>query len=96
MNGNACFESKEFSKAVTWYTRAINAGEVPNWVYWNTACAYAHLGEKTKSFLFLNQALDKGFTDADYIKKSKHFKLWHASQEWAQLIGRLEERNKDN
>jgi GNAT superfamily N-acetyltransferase len=90
VNGNACFHRQEFGEAVTWYSKAIEAGELPVWVYWNTACAYAHLGEKPNSFLYLNLALDKGFRDADFIKNSNHLKVWHGTREWEQIVQKLD------
>lgn len=90
VNGNACIEREDFREAVDWFNRAISGGDVPAWVFWNAACAYAHLNEKTNSFQYLNQAVDKGFTDLDYINNSQHFAHWHETPEWTRIIARLE------
>jgi hypothetical protein len=42
------------------------------------------------SFRLLNQAVDKGFADAEFLNKSRHFMHWHDRQEWSDLIDRLE------
>jgi L-amino acid N-acyltransferase YncA len=91
VNGNACFERQDFGGAVEWYEQAILHGDPPVWVYWNAACAYAHLDDIEPSFRFLNQAVDKGFADAEFLKKSRHFVHWHDRQEWSELIDRFEE-----
>jgi RimJ/RimL family protein N-acetyltransferase len=90
VNGNVCFEHQDYREAVDWYEKAIEAGEVPVWVTWNTACAYAHLDQKEKTFNYLNLAVEQGFRDLEFIKTSPHFKKWHASEDWSSLLSRLE------
>ena len=89
VQGNQRFERQAYQEAVEWYLRAIAEKSAPAWVYWNTACAFAHLDEQEKSFEFLHRAVDEGFTDSDHIKNSPHFAQWHGSEEWESLLKRL-------
>lgn len=89
VNGNSKFEQKAYKEAVEWYQRAINIGEVPAWMYWNTASAYAHLDDKESAFNNLNLAVDKGFRDAEYYQNSPHFERFHGTQEWEHVMDRL-------
>lgn len=90
VNGNVCFEHQEYREAVGWYEKAMEAGEVPVWVAWNTACAYAHLDQKEKTFNYISLAVEQGFRDIEFIKTSRHFIKWHATKEWSTLLSRLE------
>jgi tetratricopeptide (TPR) repeat protein len=89
VNGNLQFERNAYQEAINWYLKAIEAGEVPAWVYWNTACAYAHLDQKEAAITNLNQAVELGFTDLEYIQKSKHFIRWHQTEDWKALLHKL-------
>lgn len=90
VNGNVCFEHQEYREAVGWYEKAIEAGELPVWVAWNTACAYAHIDQKEKVFNYISLAVEQGFRDIEFIKTSRHFIKWHATEEWSMLVTRLE------
>lgn len=63
--------------------------EAPAWVYWNTACAYAYLDDRASSFIFLSQAMERGFINLEFISESKHFIKWHDTPERASLISKL-------
>ena len=91
VNGDLCFERRDYYEAVDWYIRAVAAGGAPAWVYWNKACAHANLDQKEMTFDYLNQAIDHGFDDANHVQKSKHFEKWHGTGEWEAVIQRLQE-----
>ena len=91
VNGNLCFERRDYHEAVDWYTRAFAAGGVPAWVYWNKACAHANLDQQELAFDYLNQAIDQGFDDENHIQNSQHFSKWHGTGEWQAVIQRLQE-----
>ena len=90
VNGNVCFERQDYGGAIKWYELAIGAGEAPVWVYWNAACSHAHLSHFESSISLLNKAIDKGFVDVEFLKKSRHFTQWHERSEWSDLIDRIE------
>lgn len=89
VHGDLSFERGDYLEAADWYRRALAGEGAPTWVYWSTACAYAHLNDRGNAFDFLHQAVDQGFTDADHIKNSPHFAQWHGTEEWKSLIDRL-------
>jgi hypothetical protein len=90
VNGNVCFEHREYQEAVDWYEKVIEAGEVPVWVTWKTACACAQIDQKMKAFNYLNLAVDQGIRDLEFIKTSPYFIQWHATEDWSSLLSRLE------
>jgi RimJ/RimL family protein N-acetyltransferase len=89
VNGNLHLERKEYHEATDWYHKAIDFGEVPGWVFWNTACAFAYLDQLDTSFEYLNQAVDRGFNDPAYIQESIHFKKWNHTKEWKELLDKV-------
>lgn len=90
VNGNASFDRQNYAEAIEWYLKSLENHDAPDWVYWNTACAYAYVDDIRNSFKYLFQAVDRGFSEVEFIMKSKHFTKWHHTQEWAELIGKLQ------
>jgi RimJ/RimL family protein N-acetyltransferase len=90
VNGNTFFNRQNYAEAIVWYLKSLENDEAPAWVFWNTACAYAHLDDKSASFEYLLQAVERGFSDIEFIRNSKHFTKWHHTQEWVDLISKLE------
>ena len=89
IKGNKCFQRAEYAEAVDWYERSISSGEMPDWVYWNTSCAYAYLKNIDNVFKYLDQAVEHGFTDVDFFQNSPHFTTLHETEEWNALIEKL-------
>lgn len=89
VNGNIQIHRHAYQAAVEWYMKSLAGGNAPDWVYWQTACAYAHLDQRDNAFDYLNQAIHHGFTDADHIKNSPHFEKWHNTREWEALVSKL-------
>jgi len=89
MKGNKCFQRADYAEAVDWHERSISSGEMPVWVYWNTACAYAYLEDQDNVFKYLDQAVERGFTDVDFYRNSPHFTAFHGTEDWNVLIEKL-------
>ena len=90
MKGNKCFQRADYAESVDWYKRSISGGDMPVWVYWNAACAYAYLKDQDKVIKYLGQAVEHGFSDVDLTQNSPHFTAFHDTSEWIDLIGELE------
>ena len=87
--GSQQFILGAYQAAIEWYQRSITQGSPPNWVYWNTACAYAKLDQREQAFNYLRQAIAHGFRDAEHITSSPHFQQWHGTEEWHDLLESL-------
>lgn len=90
MNGIMSFQRSDYEESVRWYERSIAQGFSEGWVYWNTACTFAYLGDQEKVFNYLYQAVEHGFTDADFYRNSPHLTALHDTPEWKDLIDQLE------
>lgn len=90
MKGNKCFQRGEYAESVDWYERSISGGDMPDWIYWNAACAYATLKDQDKVFKYLSKAVEHGFSDVDFYQNSPHFTAFHDTSEWVDLIAMLE------
>lgn len=88
-HGNGRFRQGQYREAIAWYEKALSHGDGPIWLFWNAACAYAHVGNRAKVFTNLNRAIDAGFTDRLALEQSEHFQALHASAPWSALLARL-------
>ncbi len=95
MKGNKCFQQSDYKESLDWYGRSISNGFSAGWLYWNTACAYVYLEDQDKAFEHLDQAVENGFTDRDFIQKSPHFTAFHGTDEWKELMVKLAEVKDD-
>lgn len=89
VHGNGRFRHRQYHEAIIWYEKAISLGDVPVWLLWNAACAYAHTGKRAQVFTYLAEAIDAGFTDRESLERSEHFQALHGSPQWVALLARL-------
>ena len=85
-HGNGRFRQGQYREAIGWYEKALSRGDGPIWLFWNAACAYAHVGNRAKVFTNLNRAIDAGFTDRLALEQAEHFQALHASAPWLALL----------
>jgi GNAT superfamily N-acetyltransferase len=89
VHGNLCFEKQDDTAALEWYSRALSKPEPESWIAWNAACAAARAGQADHAYDFLNQAVDLGFNDLDYLVQSPRLESLKGDPRWATLITRL-------
>lgn len=89
MNGNVQLRQQNYQEAVVWYERAASQENPPVWLLWNTAVAWANLGNKAKTFAYLNQLADMGFDNRAFLETSAHFRAYHRTPAWAALLSRM-------
>ena len=59
------------------------------WSYWNAAQAAAQQGQLDAALKYLEQTIDRGFTDVERIRASQLLKPLHGSAGWEALLARL-------
>ncbi|MBK8989339.1 MAG: GNAT family N-acetyltransferase [Chloroflexi bacterium] len=89
VHGNGRFRQGQYHQAVVWYEKALSLGDGPVWLFWNAACAYAHVGNQTQVFANLNRAVAAGFADRAALEQSEHFRPLHDRPQWTALLARL-------
>lgn len=89
VNGNLQLRQQNYQEAVIWYERAAAYENPPIWLLWNTAVAWANLGNQAKTFAYLNQLIDVGFDNRSFLETSEHFRNYRRTSDWAALLKRL-------
>ncbi|MCP5095762.1 MAG: GNAT family N-acetyltransferase, partial [Chloroflexi bacterium] len=90
VQGNLRFEEDDYSGAATWYEKAVQADNVPDWIYWNAACVYAYLNQTDVLFRHLYSAAEAGVTNVEMITNSRHFKHLHETAVWQTYLQHVE------
>lgn len=90
VHGNQNYESENFTKALYWYQRALREDKPQTWMAWNAACAAANTGQYDLAFKYLNQAIDLGFSNLDYLLQSEPVCVLKNDRRWQNVIDRIE------
>jgi len=97
--GLAFFRAKQYRAAAECMEKvfATPREEMPDWMiaefhlyYHLAARAWAALGDRDKAFRYLDEAVNKGWTDVEATNKCPEFRIFHETQEWKNLMARLE------
>jgi RimJ/RimL family protein N-acetyltransferase len=64
----------------------------PYWLYHDAARAWAALAEPAEALKALNQAVDRGWCDADGTRACQEFKPLHRLPEWEAVLERMTQR----
>jgi RimJ/RimL family protein N-acetyltransferase len=64
--------------------------DLPLWVYYDTARAWAGLGNQEKMFTYLNTLAEKGWTEIESLERCKEFEQWREKREWETLLERMQ------
>jgi|WetSurMetagenome_2_1015567.scaffolds.fasta_scaffold80713_2 RimJ/RimL family protein N-acetyltransferase len=93
-HGNLEYARGNFPSALEWYGRAMEEGEVWNWVYFRAGCSAAQLGEIENAFQLLNKAVEKRFKDRDAFEKSSDLDMLRNLEDWKALMDLLDQPGK--
>ena len=61
------------------------------WCHYNTACAWALIGDSQAAFRNLNKAVERGWVDMEYLERDERLKSLHETDEWRSFISNLSE-----
>jgi len=89
VNGNVNFERGNFKEALNWYKKALDQENPLHWMAVYAACSAAHLNQLVTSFHHLNQALDLGYDDLDYLVNNDHLTPLKSDPRWGEIITRI-------
>ena len=79
-----------FEESVDFFLLAFDIQEPTITGHYHFSRALALVGKKTEAVDQLNMAIDKGFTNLEYLKGDFHLQNLRSSDEWNDLIVRLE------
>ncbi len=92
VHGNINFGKENYQAALMLYEKALDEENSKTWMAFNAACAAAHLNQPEKSFRHLNNAIDMGFDDLDYLVSSKHLETLKKHPQWSETITHINQR----
>jgi RimJ/RimL family protein N-acetyltransferase len=96
VHGDRCFRREQYAEAAAWYERALQRGGAPAWAYVNSACAHAMSGDGDRAIQRLNEAVDRGFADVEYLRTRRWFEGLRGTAAWGRLMARVEEQVPDS
>lgn len=82
-------DKQQFTKSAEFFVKAFEIKEGRAEDYYTAACVWARTGNKEDAVKYLNSAIDKGWTDADHMRKNENLKILHETKEWRELLLRL-------
>ncbi|MFB9863218.1 gliding motility protein GldB-related protein [Rufibacter immobilis] len=94
--GSAAYAQKNYQEAISLYQKAIAAtpkGPHVRSTYYNIACSYALMGQKTSALKSLEQAVDAGYKNVAHLKKDTDLDPLRQEKTYLQLMNRLEKQN---
>ena len=91
----AAYNTKEFAKSAELYKAAIQAGDQTAGTFYNAACSFALTGKTDEAFRYLEQAVARGFTNVEHLKKDADLTSLHSNPRWQKLTGKLEAQLKE-
>ncbi|MDD4736990.1 MAG: hypothetical protein PHP44_12900 [Kiritimatiellae bacterium] len=65
-------------------------------VWYNLGCSYALSGQMDHAFESLNQAVDLGYADADWIMEDEDLKALRGDQRFKRLLLRMTDTDRDS
>lgn len=69
---------------------------VPIWAYFDTAQAWAALGEAENALRYLRLAAKEGWSAVEMTKKVPEFQFLRDQQEWVDVIAKMEQNRQDS
>ena len=85
----------EHKKAIEVYEQLFAQGaEVPLWAYFDTAQAWAALGDSSNAIKYLRLAVEHGWSAVDATLQTTEFEILHNTSEWDEVIERIRDNQK--
>lgn len=81
----------EFKRADLLYDQVAECDSVTNEDYYNAACVAAQLGNKQKSFHYLDQLTKKGYKDIVWITTDADLESLHMEIEWPVILEKIKQ-----
>jgi RimJ/RimL family protein N-acetyltransferase len=80
----------QYREAIELYEQLFSQkADVPTWAYFDTAQAWAALGEAEDALKYLKIAVKQGWKAVELTEQTAEFKLLHERPEWEALLGRM-------
>ncbi len=83
--------SQQYEEAIDAYKKADNLGVNPPTTRYNLACAYSLLGDSDKAFAWLDQSIEAGFDNVQYMEGDTDLEHVRGDPRFAEYTRRVEQ-----
>jgi hypothetical protein len=87
-------EQGKYEQSAVWHEKTRRSVRFANFGSYNLACVAANNGDFEQAFLYLNHAVDTGFTDVAHIKADHQLADIKEMPEFEKLVARIEKINE--
>jgi RimJ/RimL family protein N-acetyltransferase len=85
--GWSCFQRGEYRQTIDYYERVFALRDSnPCYYYHVAAAAWAAQGNAKASLMYLNRAVESGWTDSGTTKRMKEFNILHDTDDWNTIL----------
>lgn len=89
---DSLYTSKDYLKSLEKYEEAIKMTSDDRILLYNAACTASLLGDMEKANDYLNQSIEKGYLDLDWLSKDKDFDNLRKTEYWDKHINILKKK----
>ncbi len=89
VHGDACLRDGRPAEALEWYARALQHEGAPAWAHVGAAMAAAQAGDEEGALRHLNQAVDRGYRNARFLRDAERLRGLHGTAGWEALLARM-------
>jgi putative intracellular protease/amidase len=93
--GNVLHAMGDFAEAAPAHKRAAELSWVPQRAYYNLACAYAMLGEKSRALDALGKAVAAGFADRQWMEQDSELDSLRSDPRFKEIAERIGSSRED-
>ncbi|HYC61214.1 MAG TPA: M56 family metallopeptidase [Thermoanaerobaculia bacterium] len=92
--GYTALQARDFDTAIAAYKRTLDLGYRPGTSAYNTACAYALMGNRDAAFEWLERAKAANFEVEDYVDHDEDLESLHDDPRWDKFVDGLDRHEK--
>ncbi|MEM9920163.1 MAG: tetratricopeptide repeat protein [Bacteroidota bacterium] len=90
MKADSLYKAENFKASAETYEQAFTIKEGNASAHYNTACSWALAGQAEKAMTYLEQSVDKGWTNLKWMQKDSDLNSLHQLEAWKNLVKKLE------
>ncbi|MCK5125191.1 MAG: hypothetical protein KAR42_02950 [candidate division Zixibacteria bacterium] len=91
---SSAYNTGEYQKCIDYYTAVINLGMTSSDVFYNMACCCALNGNNELALDYIEQAIESGYFNSDWLKKDSDLQSLRENSRWPDLVLKCEAANE--
>jgi len=86
LEAGTAYAEKDYATSARLYVQAMETGVTSANTAYNAACSFALLGQSDHAFKYLNQAVEKGWTDVEHLKADADFEFLRSDPRFNDVV----------